>query len=149
MASVQTGIAVVYGAPGVITVTGVADLTYYNQSLDFSMNHTTDQVRDADNEVVSLIHSGPTIEGQFTLTPRAKAGTNTKTQAKESLKLIPPGSVLTFASAHEPASTNNWVSAATGWSVTGSRIRFSNNGTAQYEISAIRSPNGDIVTVVS
>lgn len=142
MASKQTGVAVVFGFPGNVAFTGSG--TFFQESGSFEQDIKIDEVRDEDNELRTLIHSGETIEGNLMFTPRAAAGTNTLANAK--LSLAPPakGAQVTltlFALAALNAA--DWVYVG-GW-----KIDSKKDGVTTYAMKIKRSPNNDISVAVS
>lgn len=157
MASKQTGIAVVYGCPGTIVVTGTA-LVLFNESASFESNFKVDEVRDEDNELRTLIHSGEVYDATLMFTPRAASGTNTLANAISSL--LPPGkgSIVTLSLMSRGATegvgtghpmttafiaTNDWVYVG-GW-----KIGHKKDGGTTYEFKIKRNPNFNIGAAVT
>jgi hypothetical protein len=143
--AVQTGIAVVYGFPGTIAVVGLASVSFFNDSGDVSGDHTVDEVRDEDNDVRTLVHSGALLEATLTLTPRSPADVpgsgNTLSSAKLSLAKPAPGAVVTLSNFDSPLLNSTWSY------VGGFRTSFRKDGVASYTFRIRRSDAGyDIVT---
>lgn len=148
MASAQSGIAVVFGFPGGVAITGVATFgKFFNDSGDFSADHTLDEVRDEDNDVRTFIHSGEMLEANLNFTPRAPTldpthADNTKAKAKEALVKPTKGASVVL-------SNFAWAAANATWSyVGGFRLAFSKAGVATYTMRIRKSPDYDVTTPV-
>jgi hypothetical protein len=151
MASKITGIAVVFGFPGGVAWAG-AIKNLSNEGGDFEHNVQVDEVRDADNELMSLAHSGETYDATLQFTPRAASGTNTLASAAASLAPPEKGAAVTLGQAAGAgavdfklavANSSQWVYVG-GW-----KTAFKKNGVATYELKIKRNPNADISTAVN
>lgn len=152
MASKQTGVAVIYGFPGGVSWTGIGTAAFFNESGDFEAPITVDEVRDEDNELRTLIHSGETIDGTLQFTPRAPTGTNTKAAAANSLPPPAPGSKVTLGAAVGGGAVDFalGIANAADWVYVGGwRVAFRKNGVATYELKIRRSRNNDISAAVT
>ena len=139
MASVQTGKAVVYGFPGTVTPT-VGIGTFIKESGDVSNDIKVDEIRNEDNELVGMIHSGETFEFTLLMTPAAG------TLADAKLCLSPPakGSVVVLASFHDDSFINgNWTY------IGGFKVAFKKDGIATYEMKLKKSAFADITAVMT
>lgn len=143
MASVQTGTAVVYGFPGTIdNATYFTATSYIKESGDVSADIKIDEIRNEDNELVGLIHSGESYELTLTMTPKS----TTLALAKNQLSPPPMGTEITLSSFHDD-SVNSFING--NWSyVGGFKVAFKKDGIASYEIKLRRSKNNNISTVI-
>jgi hypothetical protein len=142
MASVQTGKAVVFGFPGTLTGTAFT-ATYIKDSGDVSADIKVDEIRDEDNELVGLVHSGETYELTLMMTPKS----STMALAKDQLSPPPMGTAITLSGFHDDSSFA-FINAV--WSyVGGFKVAFKKDGIASYEIKLRRSRNNDIATVIT
>ena len=142
MASVQTGRAVVFGFPG--TLGGASfTATYIKDSGDVSADIKVDEIRDEDNELVGLIHSGETYELTLMMTPMS----TTLADAKLQLSPPPMGTAITLTNFHDDTGFA-FINAI--WSyVGGFKVAFKKDGIATYEIKLRRSRNNNIATVMT
>jgi hypothetical protein len=150
MASKITGIAVIFGFAGGVSWSGIG--TLFNEGGTFEHNVIVDEVRDEDNELRSLAHSGETYDATLQFTPRAATGTNTVTNAATSLAPPAKGAAVTLGAAAVQgavdfklaiANSAQWVYVG-GW-----RTVFRKNGIATYELKIKRNPNYDVSATVS
>lgn len=150
MASKITGIAVIFGFPGGVSWAGIG--TLFNEAGTFDHNVIIDEVRDEDNELRSLAHSGETYDATLQFTPRAAAGTNTIANAAASLAPPAKGAAVTLGQAASAgavdfklaiANSSQWVYVG-GW-----QVAFRKNGIATYELKIKRNPNYDVSAAVS
>ena len=149
MASKQTGIAVCFGFPGAVAIAGIADFLGFKDSGEFGADHSVDEVVDEDGDAQTLLHHGEKIEGTLNFTPRAKVGTNTNAQAKESLGKPEKGSTVTLSSFAAPATTGDWIN-GTWVYVGGFKAAFSKAGVATYTMKIRRGPDGiNLTTAVT
>ncbi len=141
MASVQTGTAVVYGFPG--TFTGIVfSATYIKESGDITSDIKIDEIRDEDNELVGLVHSGETLDWALTLTPKSTS----LALAKEQLAAPLMGSKITLAGFHDdatsPFTNGNWAY------VGGFKVAFKKDGIASYDIKLKKHRSNDIALAI-
>lgn len=140
MASVQTGTAVVYGFPGSFSG-NVFSATYIKETGDVSSNIKIDEIRDEDNELVGLVHSGETLEMTLTMTPKS----TTLADAKKQLSAPIIGSKVTLANFHDDDVSfinGNWAY------VGGFKVSFKKDGIASYEIKLMRHRTNDIALAI-
>lgn len=149
MASKITGIAVIFGFPGGVSWSGIG--TLFNEGGTFEHNVIVDEVRDEDNELRSLAHSGETYDATLQFTPRA-GSTNTIANAATSLAPPAKGAAVTLGAAAGAgavdfklaiANSAQWVYVG-GW-----RTVFRKNGIATYELKIKRNPNYDVSAAIS
>ena len=143
MASVQTGTAVVFGFPGTFTGLNFTATTYFKDSGDVSADIKVDEIRNEDNELVGLIHSGESYEITLMMTPQSTSIANAKTM----LSPPPMGTAVTLLNFHDDI---NFPFINGAWSyVGGFKVAFKKDGVASYEIKLRRSRNNDISTVIT
>lgn len=141
MASVQTGTAVVYGFPGNFLAATVFVATYIKESGDVSSNIKIDEIRDEDNELVGLVHSGETLEMTLTMTPKS----TTLANAKKQLSAPIIGSKITLENFHDDDVSfinGNWAY------VGGFKVSFKKDGIVSYEIKLMRHRTNDIALAI-
>lgn len=144
MASIQTGVAVVYGfSPGGSvttttasasgTVTGVASM--FRDSGDLSSDIKIDEIRDEDNELVGCVHSGETFEFSLMFTPK---GTTLAGATSAANALSPPikGSAVVLAGFADD-SVAPFINGAYLY-VGGWKVSFKKDGIATYEMKIRR-----------
>ena len=142
MASIQTGTAVVFGFPGTFTGTNFTATTYFKDSGDVSADIKVDEIRNEDNELVGLIHSGESYEITLMMTPQSTSLATAKTM----LSPPPMGTAITLSNFHDDSGFS-FINGA--WSyVGGFKVAFKKDGVASYEIKLRRSRNNDISTVM-
>lgn len=142
MASVQTGKAVVFGFPGTATPT-VSIGTFIKDSGDISNDIKVDEIRNEDNELVGMIHSGETFELTLMMTPIGTGLANAR------LSLSPPakGTIVVLSDFHDDGSAafinGNWTY------VGGFKVAFKKDGIATYEMKLKKSAFADITAVMT
>lgn len=140
MASVQTGTAVVYGFPGTFITAFTA--TYIKESGDVSSNIKIDEIRDEDNELVGLVHSGETLEMTLMMTPKS----TTLALAKEQLAAPPMGTKVT-CSGFLDDTTSPFINGAWAY-VGGFKVAFKKDGIASYEMKLMKHRTNDIALAI-
>jgi len=150
MASVQTGKAVVFGFPGTFTGTVFA-ATYIKESGDVSSNIKIDEIRDEDNELVGLVHSGETLEMTLMMTPIGTGATGQLANAKDQLSAPVMGSKITLTGFHDDATASPGVPFINGnWAyVGGFKVAFKKDGIASYEIKLMKHRSNDIALALT
>lgn len=146
MASVQTGKAVVYGFPGNFTVGTVFVATYIKESGDVSSTIKIDEIRDEDNELVGLVHSGETLEMTLMMTPVGTGASGQLADAKKQLSAPLIGSKITLVNFHDddvPFINGTWAY------VGGFKVAFKKDGIASYEIKLMRHRTNDIALALT
>lgn len=143
MPSLQTGIAVVFGFKGTVAgagLTGVA--SFLNESGDVSSDIKVDEIRNEDNDLVGLIHSGEVFDASLTFTPygTAGAGVNALTALLKSPTI--GGAVVLTNFRSVELNKADWVYVG-GW-----KVAFKKDGVATYELKIKRAAN-NISTAVS
>lgn len=91
MADVQTGVGIVYGINGTITMTGVA--SFLMDSAKATHNFETDDIKGADNFTASSVAVDPSIELDVQWTPSAAS----KAAAHATVAFLDPLTKVTLA----------------------------------------------------
>jgi hypothetical protein len=141
MPSIQTGKAVIFGFKGTVSGAGVGGAaSFLNESGDISNDVKIDEIRNEDNELVGLIHSGQVFDASLTFTPAAGSisGVN-------ALMTAPTLGGKVTLSGFQAAAMNqtDWVYVG-GW-----KMAFKKDGIATYELKIKRGANFDISAVIS
>ena len=145
MASVQTGTAVVFGFPG--TFTGlIFAATYIKESGDVTSNIKIDEIRDEDNELVGLVHSGETLEFSLVMTPVGTTLATATTGAQDQLSAPVMGSKITLTGFKDDVTSGfingNWAY------VGGFKVAFKKDGIASYEMKLMKHRTNDIALAI-
>lgn len=144
MASIQTGVAVIYGfspigtvttttATAAGTVTGIASM--FRDSGDLSNDIKVDEIRDEDNELVGCIHSGETFEFSLMFTPKGTTLTGATSAANALSPPIKGSAVLLTSFVDDSAAPfiNGAYLYVGGW-----KVSFKKDGVATYEMKIRR-----------
>lgn len=144
MASVQKGVATVFGFPGFdggdVSWSGIG--AFFVQEAEVSAPVESKRVMDEDGELQTIIFHTPIREMKLTFTPKASSGNSV---ASASGSLAPPavGSKVTLANFP-------WSGANGDWLFDGSwTISLGNDRVASYTIGLIKSPNNDLTVAVT
>lgn len=141
MPSVQTGKAVIFGFKGTVSGAGVGGAaSFLNESGDISNDVKIDEIRNEDNELVGLIHSGQVFDASLTFTPAG--GSISGVTANMTAPTL--GGKVTLSGFQAVAmNQTDWVYVG-GW-----KMAFKKDGIATYELKIKRSANFDISAVIS
>ncbi len=142
MASVQTGVATIFGFAGLVSGLSGA-VTFFKESGDVSGDIHIAEVRDEDDELRGLIHSGESWDWDILFTPEGVAATGI---AALGAAIVAPtkGAQITVTLCKVTAlNTADWVYVGS-W-----KLAFKKDGVLTYACKIKRSPVNNISTPVA